>query len=214
MSDMKSSNQTIKQSNNFRQGFTLIEMLVVMGIIAVLIGASLVSFTKMSRSADKTKANELVSQTATALAAIYEADGMWPKSIRDANKDPEKGRLDDKIALILAKRGYMSLSLNKDSTKLVGRDRFGILTPWATKVVERLGSEATESTSVGSSGTVKDNILNFAVDLNGDGEITAEESGGRTGATLIRATVAVWCTSKDGKERVQSWTKDQARKIK
>jgi len=210
--------QELGNSVTARRGFTLIEMLVVMGIIAILIGVSLTSFSKMAKSADKTKAQELVSQAATALAAIYEKDGMWPTSICTANKDEVNGRLDEKIALILARRGYMSLSCKTDTHgnptgPLQGRDRFGILTPWAAKVVEQKGASATKTTKVSGDKTIEDNILCFAVDLNGDGEITAEECGDRTGAEVIRATVAVWCVSKDGKGKVQSWTKGQEQKV-
>jgi len=192
-----------------KKGFTLIEMLVVMGIIAVLIGASLASFSKMAKTADKTKAQELVSQAATALAAIYEKDGMWPKSIREASAqgDETKGVLgnkDYKVAKILATRGYMSMSLK--GGELVGRDRYGVLTPWAAKKLESGKSLDDEY--------VKANLLRFAVDLNGDGLITAQECGRRTGAEEIRATAVVWCASKDGKGVVQSWTKGQARKVK
>jgi len=191
-----------------RRGFTLIEMLVVIGIIAVLVGATMASFSKMGKTADKTKAQELVSQAATALAAIYEADGMWPKSIRDASSqgDETKGVLgnkDYKVARILASRGYMPMSLKNG--ELVGRDRYGVLTPWAAKKLENSQSLDDDY--------VRANVLRFAVDLNGDGVITAQECGNRTGAEEIRATAVVWCSSKDGKSVVQSWTKGQATKV-
>lgn len=208
---MQTTNRLIDKSKKPHRGFTLIEMLVVIGIIAILIGATMASFSKMSKTADKTKAQDLVSQAATALAAIYEADGMWPAKIRDANKDKDKGKLDSEIALIIAKRGYMSLSMS--GGKLVGRDRFGILTPWAAKVVERKGSSAQESDSVVGGSTIKGSILNFAVDLNGDGVITAEECGSRTGADEIRATAVVWCAGKGDNSTVKSWTKGQEQKV-
>jgi len=191
-----------------RRAFTLIEMLVVIGIIAILVGVSLTSFRKMSKTADNTQAQELVSQAATALAAIYEADGMWPKLIREASKSTEedKGVLGNEegneVARILAKRGYMSMSM-KDG-KLVGKDRYGILTPWAAKKLENA-----------SSTDIQANILKFAVDLNGDGVIDNEECGKRIekyfGKKIeyIRATVMVWCPDKKGEGYIKSWTKNQ-----
>ena len=55
-----------------RAGFTLIEMLVVIGIITVLIGASLGGYTAMTRSAERAKCQELVANTATALTALFQ----------------------------------------------------------------------------------------------------------------------------------------------
>jgi len=207
---MNLETQKLRNLETTRSGFTLIEMLIVIGIISILVGVSLTSFNKMMKSAEKAKAQELVSNAATALAGLYEADGVWPKKIREANASKEQGKLNDEIALILAKRGYMSLSMANG--KLSGRDRFGVITPWAAKVVDQKGSSATLGDSVTAGTTVEDHILNFAVDLDGDGKILSQECGGRIGN--IRATVAVWCLSKDGKDSVQSWTKGQEQAVK
>ena len=58
-----------------KRGFTLIEMLVVIGIIAVLAGASIGVFAKASKKAQLAKGRELVSNVATALATIYQQSG-------------------------------------------------------------------------------------------------------------------------------------------
>jgi len=193
-----------------KKAFTLIEMLIVIGIISVLVGVSLTSFGKMMKSAEKAKAQELVSNAATALTALYEADGVWPKKIREANASKEQGKLNAEIALILSKRGYLPLSMANG--KLSGRDRFGVITPWAAKVVDRNGSSAKLSDAVTANTTVEDHILGFAVDLDGDGKILSQECGGRIGN--VRATAVVWCLSKDGKDSVQSWTKGQEQAVK
>jgi len=204
-----------------KKGFTLVEMLVVIGIISVLVGASLASFGKMMKSADKAKAQELVSNTATALAAIFESDGSWPKKIREEGKTD--GRLDKDVAYVLAKRGMMSLTVANE--QLAGKDRLGIVTPWAAKVIERK-KDASLSTPVTGNSTVEDHLLHFAVDLDGDGIIEGASVGGE--AVDIRATVAVWCIGKNGgnngkicayseglkKGDVYSWTKGQTQMVK
>jgi len=190
----------------YKRGFTLIEMLIVIGIIATLVGVSMASFSKMMKSAEKTRAQELVSNAASALAAIYESDGIWPKKLREMGATD--GKLDLDAALILAKRGNMSLSLANG--KLSGNDRFGILTPWAAKVVERKGAAAALTTPVNANSTVEDHILHFAIDLNGDGIIEGANVGGES--VNIRATAAVWCVGKSGGDKGQPWRYSQGLK--
>jgi len=221
---MQSINRLLEKSKNVRRAFTLIEMLVVVGIIAILIGASLASFNKMMKSAEKAKVQELVNNVATALGALYEADGVWPKKIRETGAT--NGRLDKDVALVLSKRGYFPLSMDKGRTKLVGKDRFGILTPWASKIVDRKGEKASEGDVVNASSTIEDHILYFAVDLDGNGIIEGANVGGES--VDIRATAAVWCVGKSGgkdhrpwpykdglkKDDVYSWTKGQTQAVK
>jgi len=187
-----------------KRGFTLIEMLIVIGIIAVLIGATALSFGKLTKGAEKAKAQELVSEVATALTSIWDTDGMWPKPFR-ANVGETGGLLDKDNALVLAKRKLMSFTTKKASSEisaLAGKDRFGLLTPWAARVVAN-NAAATEETSVGGISTVRDHILHFAVDLDGDGIIRGVNVGGET--ISIRATAAVWCIGKSGGNKGQPW---------
>jgi len=188
-----------------KKGFTLVELLVVIGIIAILVGLSLTGFSKMMKTADNTKAQELLSNTATALSAIYEADGLWPKKIREAGGSGE-GMLDKDVAIIIARRGMMSLSTDAGKTKLVGKDRFGIVTPMAATVIKSRGEKAELGTPVTGTTTIEDHILRFAVDLDGDGII--ENANG----TKVRATAAVWCPGKDGKT-LTSWSVGQTKGI-
>ena len=53
-----------------KKGFTLIEMLVVIGIIAALIAAAIGSYSGVTRAAEKAKCRELVAQVATALTTL------------------------------------------------------------------------------------------------------------------------------------------------
>ncbi len=178
-----------------KKGFTLIEMLVVIGILALLVGASIGGYSAVTKMAERTKAQELVSNVATALGGIYQTDGMWPKRL--ATVGERGGKLDEDNALSL--NGYFSL--NVYNNKLVGLDRFGIVTPWATAVLKARGNSATESTIVSSAKdgthTVGDHILYFAVDTDGDGIIKGANVGGES--VDVRATAIVWCAGKDGK---------------
>lgn len=187
-----------------KRGFTLVEMLVVIGIIVVLMGAAVASFGKLTKGAEKAKSQELVSQVSTALSKIWNSEGNWPKRFRDVGETG--GILDADNALILAKKGVFSFSSKKDSdgkpVALVGKDRFGLVTPWASKILERNAS-ATEGTRVGGASTIADHRLHFAVDVDGDGVIRGVNVGGET--VNIRATAAVWCIGKSGGQGGQPW---------
>ena len=179
-----------------RPGFTLVEMLVVIGIIAILIGASIGGYAHMTKLAEKAKAQELVSNVATALTALFQREGCWPMRLLEKGKTD--GELDEKTALALAKGGYFSLSTDNPSnpqyaTKLVGHDRFGIVDPWAAAILKRKGAEAKEADV--RDGDI-DRRLHFALDLDGDGIIVGASVGGQ--AIDVRATAIVWCGGKDG----------------
>ena len=139
-----------------RKGFTLIEMLVVIGIIATLMGVMVASVSKFMKSAERARCQELVANTATALTALYQKEGAWPKALIN-NHNSEQG-LDQKAALPLAKGGYMTLTVNNAGTQLSGYDRFGVVSPWALAVIKRRGTSAKESTrhDKGPRGEVRD----------------------------------------------------------
>ena len=178
---------------SLRSAFTLIEMLVVMGIIAVLIGASIGGYSAMAKSAERARCQELVSNAATALTALFQNEGVWPKRL--AREGATDGKLDENTAYALVAKGRSYFSLTKNGDKLGGHDRFGILTPWAQAVVKRLGTSASKGSKVGSM-TVEDHILHYALDLDGDGKILGASVGGRS--VDVRATAIVWCCGKDG----------------
>ena len=200
-----------------KKGFSLVEMLVVIGIIAVLLGASLGAYSKMTASAEKAKCSELVANTATALAVMFQQEGVWPRALR--SQGGSDGELDASAAVPLAK--YMSLSTNGDGTRLTGLDRFGIVTPWAASVFKCRGNSASLSDKVGDY-TVKDHMLHYALDLDGDGIIDGASVGGES--ISVRAAAIVWCCGKDGKieayskglrsDDVYSWTKGQTQNVK
>ena len=205
-----------------KKGLTLVEMLVVMGIIAILIGAGFGSFSAMTKRANKAKGQEIVSNVATALEAIYQKEGCWPHRI--LAKGSSDGEVDAEVAYDIAKRGMMSLTIIKDSDhKTGGLDRFGIVTPWAANVIKKGGAGgASESSKVPTGGTVRDHRLHFAVDDDDDGYVNANVGGT---ALRIRASAAVWSIGmsggKDGKpwpyweglrrDDIYSWSKGQVK---
>ena len=206
-----------------KKGFTLVEMLVVLGIIAILAGASMIGYSKVLRASQKTKNREIVSNAATALTQILtKNNGSWPELLL-SKASGGKGRLDKDTCQLFVTFNMMGLSHNKNkgsggTYELIGKDRFGIVDIDAEKVLKR-SSSASEGTKVPSGGTVQDHILYFAIDEDGDGFTEAQVEGG--GNLRIRATAVVWAAGPDGKvdygsmaknDDVYSWTPAQVKK--
>ena len=205
------------KNTSAHNGFTLVEMLVVIGIITLLVGASISGFSKMRATAERAKVQELVSNTATALTALYQNEGAWPKRL--AANGSSDGVLDANAALPLAKGGYLSLTMNSEG-ELDGLDKFGVADPWATAVIKRKGRSASESDIVNGEYTIKDHLLHYALDMDGDGVVNGASVGGES--VSVRASAIVWCAGKDGKmepyskglkkDDLYSWTPGMARK--
>ena len=202
-----------------KKGFTLIEMLVVVAIIGILVSVSLVAFGPATGAAEKARCQELVSNTATALTALFNDKGRWPKALL-ADNGAKEGKLDENAAYPLAKGGYMTLS--SENNHLSGYDKFGVVSPWAMKVLKEKGTSATRSTRVSGGGTIDDHVLRYALDTDGDGIIEGATVGGQS--INVRATAIVWCCGKDGKieaysegirrDDVYSWHKGQTEEVK
>ena len=202
-----------------KQGFTLIEMLVVLGIIGVLIGSMVAGFSRMTKSAQRAKAQETVSNAATALSSILATEGAWPKAML------QNTRMNEAVAKALARRGLMGVAYDPNKKKdddtqdytPVGTDRFGIVDPWAVAVLKRKPKAGTGE-GVPSGGTIADHVLYFAVDKNGDGFVDRGENA----PFKIRATAVVWSCGADGvlgnltsgrsketADNIYSWKSDQ-----
>jgi len=209
-----------------RAAFTLVEMLVVIGIIAVLGAASMLGYSKVVKSAKKAKTQELVSNAATALTQILSKnDGVWPEDLLDRLKEGN-GILDEETSRVFVRFDLMGLSYNQKEAngnvsqyRLKGKDRCGIVDGEAEAILKNNAS-ATESTKVPTGRTVKDHILHFAIDTDGDGITEAKVSGGGS-ALKIRATAVVWAAGADGEvdyatygrnDDVYSWTPAQVKK--
>ncbi len=196
-----------------KKAFTLVEMLVVIGIIAVLMAASMAAYSKLTKTADKAKAQELVHNVATALASLYQQEGVWPKRLLTGGS---QGVLDAEHALPLAKGGYFPL--NWKDNQLIGLDRLGILDPWGAAIIKRKGA-STSQTDV-YRGDDFDHIIHYAVDADGDGIVEADVGGE---SVKVRASAIAWGAGKDGKleaysvgvrkDDVYSWGVGQTRRL-
>ncbi len=203
------------------RGFTLIEMLVVIGIIAVLAGAGLGAFKGAVASAQKARATELVSNVMTALVSVMQKDEAWPKAI--IAEGAGGGEMTPEVGASLARRGALSLTYKKtedESTgetvyRLTGLDQCGVVSPWAMDVIRRkaVNGNVSLSEKVPTGGTIRDHRLRFAIDDDLDGIVKVNYENSKS--VEIRASAAVWCCGRDGKfgtkDDVKSWSKGQER---
>lgn len=99
-----------------KQGFTLIEMMIVTGMLAVLMGVAFSGITQARRQAKITKANAEVRELINAWLAYEAAYDDWPVSMQgneiEASEENLKellGDNDDKTVYLNAniERGYM-----------------------------------------------------------------------------------------------------------
>ena len=212
---------------NGKRGFSLIEMLVVIGIIAVLSGAMLLGMDRVRKTAQKAKAQEIVSNTATALGVIFQTEMNWPKLLVNNNN----GQLDARTSHAFVRHNLLGLSYDSraynasshsGTIRLTGADRCGIVDPWAAAVLKRKPSSAENdgvALAVPSGKTVRDHILWYAIDLDGDGITEVKIAGG--GSVRVRAPACVWGAGangvlgqygthgKDSDDDVYSWSRAQ-----
>ena len=210
-----------------KSGFSLIEMLVVIGIIAVLSGALIVGMDRVRKTAQRSKAQEVVSNTATALGIIFQKEMGWPQLLlnysgRQLEAEPSHVFVRfNLLGLSYDSRSYTASS-HKGTIKLIGADRCGIVDPWATAVLKRNKSSSEKdglSLKVDTGGTIQDHILWFAVDDDGDGITEVSIPG--SSAIKVRASACVWGAGADGKlgkygqrdkasaDDVYSWSRGQ-----
>ena len=188
---------------NTRKGFTLIEMLVVMGIISILAGALLMGYGKVTRTAQRARAQETVSNVATALNIILQQNGSWPATLikyHGSDEGGEKGCVVE-VAKVFGAQKLLGVSIGNND-KPVGSDRCGIVDPWAVAVLKK-NATASFNTRVPDGGTVRDHTIYYAIDTDYDGITEAKVSGKKV---KVRANAIAWGKGGGG---VQSWNVKQ-----
>lgn len=214
-----------------RKGFTLLEMLVVIGIIAVLMGALFMMFSPATDTARKSKITHAVQEVASAFEKVLLDKGRWPTDLGGAlvkygGKDGQGMGCVEDVTRVLAKYNAYNVSYkgSRDTAagiQLIGVDRCGIVDPLAAEVLKRHSGEqgAGKDLKVPSGGTVQDHIIYYAIDDDHDGIVVANVCGE---TVRVRAKAIAWSAGADGKlgscyrkrekqnaDNVYSWTRAQ-----
>ncbi len=180
-------------------GYTMVEMLVVIGILGLLASALLSSFSFVKSSARKAHANALVSEAATAFTLYLQKEREWPKEFLN------KQEMDHEVCRIFQQGRYLDITPYEitsgggvtDKRNMRGVDRFGLLDPWGQLALKKNKTQA-EDTKLPNGSSFKDHRLQYRLDKNYDGYVDSSE--GAPKGVKVRASVLVWSRGPDGQD--------------
>ncbi|MEI6645358.1 MAG: type II secretion system protein [bacterium] len=185
-----------------QRGFTLVEMLVVMGIVGVLIAMLTGAFKYVQNTAWQSRSQELVSNVATALSIYIQREGTWPDEVLNSG-----GVVNNEVCKVLKQAKLLDVStVNITAAGIVtinqnSPERFGLFSPWGQRMIRGIPKTTASLGSLPSADLLK-HILQFRVDINLDGKIDSSDSqlGAIPGVgSVIRASAIVWSCGPNGK---------------
>ena len=184
-----------------RAGFTLVEMLVVIGILGILMATLSSSYLYVQKMAWQAHAQELVTNAASALTLYLQKEGAWTRDILNSN-----GEFNEDVCRVLQEHHLMDITtykrdgdnikyddngkpeLNTDSL-----DRFGLLDPWGRRILKRNPG----LTSINDE--LRRHRLHFRIDENYDG-IVDTSLGAIPLDSRVRGSAIVWSWGANGED--------------
>ena len=175
-----------------RSGFTLVEMLIIIGIIGILAGALVTGAGHLRRVAVRTKAQNAVTDTKVALTIYLQNEREWHETMID------RLEVDYDVAKILSRNKLLDAVVPNDPATSTSLDRFGLLDEWGRKSL-RENPNITTASQRGSDGIpVEDHRIQFRLDTDYDGYVDGNE--GAPKGLKIRSSVIVWSRGPDGQD--------------
>ena len=186
----------MKMKRADKSGFTLVEMLVVIGIIGVLAGALVGSVGHLKRSAKRAKAQNMVSDAYTALNLYLQKERDWHPRMINALE------MDELVCEKLVQQQLIDMKVDIGKSNSTSLDRFGLLDEWGRDALRR-NPLISASTQTGFDGIrIEDRRIQFRLDQNLDGYVDATE--GAPNGLRVRSSVVVWSRGPDGQDDFES----------
>lgn len=191
----------------FSRGFTLVELLVVIGILALLMAILLPAVNKLTLKAEISRAKTDVQRIANAWQTYYAEYKRWPVqgtllfgSYGGGQNAAEGSTGMPTVVLVMTNIMYPLASIQE----MGNRNMHPIVTNFNPKGIVFM---AYDSDSVDKFGNMVDpwgRPYFFLFDLNGDGKVVR----GGPGATTVYASVIAWSLGPDGvfsSDDINSW---------
>jgi len=196
----------MKRESN--KGFTLVEMLVVIGVIGLLIGVLTTGFSYAQTLAWQARSQELVSNVATAMGTYLLNERSWPDEFLRSN-----GNVNNEVCKVLQQANLLDVTtVQSDGTiNQNSPERFGLFSPWGQRIIRRMPLVTASLGSLPADAELKKHILQFRVDVDLDGKIDSSDAALGTipgKGEPIRASVIVWSCGPQGKADGQTGAKD------
>ena len=174
-------------------GFTLVEMLVVIGIIGILMSVLIPSYFYVQRIAHQSHAQRLVSNAATALTVYIQRELYWHQDILDSD-----GYFNAKVCKVLYDAGLLDVVVDQRYSV----DKFGLLDPWGKALLRRnkelLAKELDPMDAVRPPEELRKHLLQFRIDTNLDGMIDSTDRWSPPFNRPVRASAIVWSRGPSG----------------
>jgi prepilin-type N-terminal cleavage/methylation domain-containing protein len=195
-----------KRSN---KGFTLVEMLVVMGLIGLLVAMMTGALQYVQTTARQAQAQELVSNVATALTIYIQREGTWPQEILTSG-----GVVNNQVCKVLQQARLLDVTTVKSDGNINQNspERFGLLSPWGQRMLKRNPRTTASLGGLPTDAQLRRHMLQFRVDIDYDGKIDSGDSllgpiPGQGG--VIRASAIVWTCGPNGKDDGSTGAKNE-----
>jgi len=178
-------------------------MLVVIGIIGILISVLVPSYFFVQQMAWQNRAQQLVSNAATALTLYIQREQVWHDHILESL---EQDRFFDwRVCKVLYEAGLLDVTMkmdDADGSRDSSIDKFGLLDPWGQALLRRNKAWLNKSRDE-IPPELKKHLLQFRVDTDFNGMITASDFKAPPFGKDVRAPAIVWSSGPNGFESSQ-----------
>jgi len=177
----------------------MVEILVVLGIIAILMATLIPSFGYVLKIARQARAQELVSNAATALTIYIQRERAWADEMLES-----RGYFNQKVCFILVQAGLLDVTswrvIDNENLKFISDspDKFGLLDPWGQAMLKR-NKEWLEMDELPEGHPLRNHLLQFRIDSDFNGFVDNDDRLGNVPMDKpVRASAIVWSPGPSG----------------